>query len=104
MDDFGKRLRYHPPFGNFLRRCYQWELAIELLEIHRTAMESRIAQGLSNEVTHHALAVGDAKMLYDILPSHAWGMFNHSELGLLKQSLSALSWSNLLKDSYPILL
>ncbi|STT83595.1 transcriptional regulator MalT [Klebsiella pneumoniae] len=47
-----------------------------------------MAQGFPSEAIHHALAAGDAKMLRDILLNHAWGMFNHSELGLLEQSLA----------------
>lgn len=43
-------------------------------------------------------------MLRDILLNHAWGMFNHSELGLLEQSLAALPWSNLLENPRLILL
>ncbi|RAV24296.1 hypothetical protein DQE84_16400, partial [Staphylococcus warneri] len=38
------------------------------------------------------------------LLNHAWGMFNHSELGLLEQSLAALPWSNLLENPRLILL
>ncbi len=43
-------------------------------------------------------------MLRDILLNHARGMFNHSELGLLEQSLAALPWSNLLENPRLILL
>ncbi len=43
-------------------------------------------------------------MLRDILLNHARGMFNHSELGLLEQSLSALPRSNLLENPRLILL
>ena len=63
-----------------------------------------MAQGFPSEAIHHALAAGDAKMLRDILLSHAWGMFNHSELSLLEQSLAALPWSNLLENPRLILL
>ncbi len=66
--------------------------------------ESWMAQGFPSEAIHHALAAGDAKMLRDILLNHAWGMFNHSELGLLEQSLAALPWSNLLENPRLILL
>ena len=89
MDDSGEWFRYHPLFGSFLRQRCQWELAVELPEIHRAAAESWMAQGFPSEAIHHALAAGDAKMLRDILLNHAWGMFNHSELGLLEQSLAA---------------
>ncbi|WP_265733101.1 HTH-type transcriptional regulator MalT [Klebsiella pneumoniae] len=88
MDDSGEWFRYHPLFGSFLRQRCQWELAVELPEIHRAAAESWMAQGFPSEAIHHALAAGDAKMLRDILLNHAWGMFNHSELGLLEQSLA----------------
>lgn len=80
------------------------ELAVELPEIHRAAAESWMAQGFPSEAIHHALAAGDAKMLRDILLNHARGMFNHSELGLLEQSLAALPWSNLLENPRLILL
>lgn len=104
MDDSGEWFRYHPLFGSFLRQRCQWELAVELPEIHRAAAESWMAQGFPSEAIHHALAAGDAKMLRDILLNHAWGMFNHSELGLLEQSLAALPWSNLLENPRLILL
>lgn len=104
MDDSGEWFRYHPLFGNFLRQRCQWELAVELPEIHRAAAESWMAQGFPSEAIHHATAAGDAKMLRDILLSHAWGMFNHSELSLLEQSLAALPWSNLLENPRLILL
>ena len=104
MDDSGEWFRYHPLFGNFLRQRCQWELAVELPEIHRAAAESWMAQGFPSEAIHHALAAGDAKMLRDILLNHAWGMFNHSELSLLEQSLAALPWSNLLENPRLILL
>ncbi len=104
MDDSGEWFRYHPLFGNFLRQRCQWELAVELPEIHRAAAESWMAQGFPTEAIHHALAAGDAKMLRDILLNHAWGMFNHSELSLLEQSLAALPWSNLLENPRLILL
>ena len=104
MDDSGEWFRYHPLFGSFLRQRCQWELAVELPEIHRAAAESWMAQGFPSEAIHHALAAGDAKMLRDILLNHARGMFNHSELGLLEQSLAALPWSNLLENPRLILL
>ncbi|USB62852.1 hypothetical protein KU670_25645 (plasmid) [Klebsiella pneumoniae] len=43
---------------------------------------------------HRALAAGDPKMLRDILLNHAWGLFYHSELALLEESLSALPWES----------
>ena len=104
MDDSGEWFRYHPLFGNFLRQRCQWELATELPEIHRSAAEGWMALGFPSEAIHHALAAGDAKMLRDILLNHAWGMFNHSELGLLEQSLAALPWSNLLENPRLLLL
>lgn len=67
MDDSGEWFRYHPLFGSFLRQRCQWELAVELPEIHRAAAESWMAQGFPSEAIHHALAAGDAKMLRDIL-------------------------------------
>lgn len=45
MDDSGEWFRYHPLFGSFLRQRCQWELAVELPEIHRAAAESWMAQG-----------------------------------------------------------
>lgn len=36
-------------------------------------------------------------MLRDILLNHAWGLFNHSELTLLEESLKALPWESLLE-------
>ncbi len=71
MDDSGEWFRYHPLFGSFLRQRCQWELAVELPEIHRAAAESWMAQGFPSEAIHHALAAGDAKMLRDILLNHA---------------------------------
>ncbi|UMX89579.1 hypothetical protein MJ579_26705 [Klebsiella pneumoniae] len=44
-----------------------------------------MAQGFPSEAIHHALAAGDAKCCAISLLNHAWGMFNHSELGLLEQ-------------------
>ena len=55
MDDSGEWFRYHPPFGSFLRQRCQWELAVELPEIHRAAAESWMAQGFPSEAIHHAL-------------------------------------------------
>ncbi len=40
MDDSGEWFRYHPLFGSFLRQRCQWELAVELPEIHRAAAEA----------------------------------------------------------------
>ncbi|VEA14921.1 HTH-type transcriptional regulator malT [Salmonella enterica subsp. enterica] len=90
MDDTGEWFSYHPLFGSFLRQRCQWELAAELPEIHRAAAESWMEQGFPSEAIHHALAAGDAQMLRDILLNHAWGLFNHSELALLEESLKAL--------------
>lgn len=52
MDDSGEWFRYHPLFGNFLRQRCQWELAVELPEIHRAAAESWMAQGFPSEAIH----------------------------------------------------
>ena len=83
MDDPGEWFSYHPLFGSFLRQRCQWELAVELPEIHRAAAES---------------------MLRDILLNHAWGLFNHSELTLLEESLKALPWESLLENPRLVLL
>jgi LuxR family maltose regulon positive regulatory protein len=56
----GEWFSYHPLFGSFLRQRCQWELAVELPEIHRAAAESWMAQGFPSEAIHHALAAGDA--------------------------------------------
>ncbi|HGC6387992.1 TPA: HTH-type transcriptional regulator MalT [Cronobacter dublinensis] len=104
MDDSGEWFSYHPLFGNFLRQRCQWELATELPDIHRAAAESWMAQGFPSEAIHHALAAGDANMLRDILLNHAWGLFNHSELTLLEQSLKALPWESLLANPRLVLL
>ncbi|UMX63145.1 hypothetical protein MJ588_26485 [Klebsiella pneumoniae] len=55
MDDSGEWFRYHPLFNSFLRQRCQWELAVELPEIHRAAAESWMAQGFPSEAIHHAL-------------------------------------------------
>lgn len=104
MDDPGEWFSYHPLFGSFLRQRCQWELATELPEIHRAAAESWMAQGFPSEAIHHALAAGDASMLRDILLNHAWGLFNHSELTLLEESLKALPWESLLENPRLVLL
>ena len=104
MDDVGEWFSYHPLFGSFLRQRCQWELASELPEIHRAAAESWMAQGFPSEAIHHALAAGDAHMLRDILLNHAWGLFNHSELTLLEESLKALPWESLLENPRLVLL
>jgi len=104
MDDVGEWFSYHPLFGSFLRQRCQWELATELPEIHRAAAESWMAQGFPTEAIHHALAAGDAHMLRDILLNHAWGLFNHSELALLEESLKALPWESLLENPRLVLL
>lgn len=104
MDDTGEWFSYHPLFGSFLRQRCQWELAAELPEIHRAAAESWMEQGFPSEAIHHALAAGDAQMLRDILLNHAWGLFNHSELALLEESLKALPWESLLENPRLVLL
>ncbi|MDK1098796.1 HTH-type transcriptional regulator MalT, partial [Cronobacter sakazakii] len=104
IDDSGEWFSYHPLFGSFLRQRCQWELSTELPDIHRAAAESWMAQGFPSEAIHHALAAGDASMLRDILLNHAWGLFNHSELTLLEQSLKALPWESLLANPRLVLL
>lgn len=104
MDDSGEWFSFHPLFGSFLRQRCQWELATELPEVHRSAAESWMAQGFPSEAIHHALAAGDANMLRDILLNHAWGLFNHSELTLLEESLRALPWESLLENPRLVLL
>lgn len=104
MDDSGEWFSFHPLFGSFLRQRCQWELATELPEVHRAAAESWMAQGFPSEAIHHALAAGDANMLRDILLNHAWGLFNHSELTLLEESLRALPWESLLENPRLVLL
>ena len=104
MDNSGEWFNYHPLFCSFLRQRCQWELASELPEIHRAAAESWMAQGFPGEAIHHALAAGDPKMLRDILLNHAWGLFHHSELALLEESLSALPWQSLLENPRLVLL
>ncbi|WP_052282844.1 HTH-type transcriptional regulator MalT [Kluyvera genomosp. 1] len=104
MDNSGEWFNYHPLFCSFLRQRCQWELAAELPEIHRAAAESWMAQGFPSEAIHHALAAGDPTMLRDILLNHAWGLFHHSELALLEESLSALPWESLLENPRLVLL
>ena len=104
MDNSGEWFSYHPLFCSFLRQRCQWELATELPDIHRAAAESWMAQGFPSEAIHHALAAGDPTMLRDILLNHAWGLFHHSELALLEESLSALPWESLLENPRLVLL
>ena len=104
MDNSGEWFNYHPLFCSFLRQRCQWELAAELPDIHRAAAESWMAQGFPSEAIHHALAAGDPTMLRDILLNHAWGLFHHSELALLEESLSALPWESLLENPRLVLL
>lgn len=104
MDNSGEWFNYHPLFCSFLRQRCQWELTSELPEIHRAAAESWMAQGFPSEAIHHALAAGDPTMLRDILLNHAWGLFHHSELALLEESLSALPWESLLENPRLVLL
>lgn len=99
MDDSGEWFCFHPLFAAFLRQRCQWELAIELPELHRAAAEGWMALGYPAEAIHHALASGDVAMLRDILLQHAWTLFNHSELTLLEQCLSALPYSLLVQNS-----
>ncbi len=104
MDNTGEWFSFHPLFGSFLRQRCQWELATELPDIHRSAAESWMAQGFPSEAIHHALSAGDANMLRDILLNHAWGLFHHSELALLEESLAALPWDSLLENPRLVLL
>ncbi|HEY2454325.1 MAG TPA: HTH-type transcriptional regulator MalT [Scandinavium sp.] len=104
MDNTGEWFSFHPLFGTFLRQRCQWELAAELPDIHRSAAESWMAQGFPSEAIHHALSAGDAHMLRDILLNHAWGLFHHSELALLEESLAALPWDSLLENPRLVLL
>ena len=104
MDNSGEWFNYHPLFCSFLRQRCQWELAAELPDIHRAAAESWMAQGFPSEAIHHALAAGDPTMLRYILLNHAWGLFHHSELALLEESLSALPWESLLENPRLVLL
>lgn len=98
MDDSGEWFCFHPLFATFLRQRCQWELALELPELHHAAAEGWMALGYPAEAIHHALAAGDVGMLRDILLQHAWTLFNHSELALLEQCLVALPYSLLVQN------
>ncbi|MDN0094342.1 HTH-type transcriptional regulator MalT [Yersinia rohdei] len=98
MDDSGEWFCFHPLFATFLRQRCQWELALELPELHHAAAEGWMALGYPAEAIHHALASGDVGMLRDILLQHAWALFNHSELALLEQCLVALPYSLLVQN------
>lgn len=98
MDDSGEWFCFHPLFATFLRQRCQWELALELPELHHSAAEGWMALGYPAEAIHHALAAGDVGMLRDILLQHAWTLFNHSELALLEQCLVALPYSLLVQN------
>ncbi|CNE24878.1 transcriptional regulator MalT [Yersinia nurmii] len=98
MDDTGEWFCFHPLFATFLRQRCQWELALELPDLHHAAAEGWMALGYPAEAIHHALAAGDVGMLRDILLQHAWSLFNHSELALLEQCLSALPYSLLIQN------
>ncbi|AJJ22555.1 HTH-type transcriptional regulator MalT [Yersinia enterocolitica] len=98
MDDSGEWFCFHPLFATFLRQRCQWEMALELPELHHAAAEGWMALGYPAEAIHHALAAGDVGMLRDILLQHAWTLFNHSELALLEQCLVALPYSLLVQN------
>ncbi|CNE46603.1 transcriptional regulator MalT [Yersinia enterocolitica] len=98
MDDSGEWFCFHPLFATFLRQRCQWEMALELPELHHAAAEGWLALGYPAEAIHHALAAGDVGMLRDILLQHAWTLFNHSELALLEQCLVALPYSLLVQN------
>ncbi|AHM71504.1 HTH-type transcriptional regulator MalT [Yersinia hibernica] len=98
MDDSGEWFCFHPLFATFLRQRCQWELALELPELHHAAAEGWMALGYPAEAIHHALAAGDVGMLRDILLQHAWTLFNHSELALLEECLTALPYSLLVQN------
>jgi len=104
MDGNGEWFCFHPLFAAFLRQRCQWELTLELPELHRAAAEGWTALGYPAEAIHHALASGDVAMLRDILLQHAWTLFNHSELTLLEQCLSALPYSLLVQNPELVLL
>lgn len=104
MDDSAEWFCFHPLFAAFLRQRCQWELAIELPELHRAAAEGWMALGYPAEAIHHALASGDVAMLRDILLQHAWALFNHSELTLLEECLNALPYSLLVQNPELVLL
>lgn len=98
MDDSGEWFCFHPLFAAFLRQRCQWELALELTAIHRSAAEGWLALGYPAEAIHHALAAGDIEMLRDILLHHGWMLFNQSELTLLEQCLNALPYERLVQN------
>ncbi|PLR36978.1 HTH-type transcriptional regulator MalT [Chimaeribacter coloradensis] len=98
MDDSGEWFCFHPLFAAFLRQRCQWELALELPAIHRSAAEGWLALGYPAEAIHHALAAGDVEMLRDILLQHGWMLFNQSELTLLEQCLNALPYPRLVQN------
>lgn len=98
MDDSGEWFCFHPLFAAFLRQRCQWELALELPNLHHVAAEGWMALGYPAEAIHHALASGDVAMLRDILLQHAWSLFNHSELTLLEQCLGELPYSLLVQN------
>ncbi|MGP3714864.1 HTH-type transcriptional regulator MalT [Yersinia enterocolitica] len=98
MDDSGEWFCFHPLFATFLRQRCQWEMALELPELHHAAAEGWLALGYPAPAIHHALAAGDVGMLRDILLQHAWTLFNHSELALLEQCLVALPYSLLVQN------
>ncbi|RAW85211.1 HTH-type transcriptional regulator MalT [Photorhabdus laumondii] len=104
MDDSGEWFRFHPLFASFLRQRCQWEMALQLPELHRAAAEGWLAQGYPGEAIHHALAAGDTAMLRDILLQHAWSLFNHSELSLLEECMNALPYEQLLESPRLVLL
>jgi len=104
MDDSGEWFCFHPLFAAFLRQRCQWELTLELPELHRAAAEGWMALGYPAEAIHHALASGDVAMLRDILLQYAWTLFNHSELTLLEQCLNALPYSLLVQNPELVLL
>ena len=104
MDDSGEWFSYHPLFASFLRQRCQWELAIEMPQLHHAAAEAWMAQGFPSEAIHHALAAENPLMLRDILLQHAWELFHQSELLLLENSLKALPWDMLLENPKLILL
>lgn len=98
MDDVGEWFCFHPLFATFLRQRCQWELALELPGLHRAAAEGWMALGYPAEAIHHALAASDVNMLRDILLQHAWSLFQHSELALLEECLSALPYERLIQN------
>lgn len=98
MDDTAEWFCFHPLFASFLRQRCQWEMTLELPDLHRAAAEGWMALGYPAEAIHHALAAGDVSMLRDILLQHAWTLFNHSELALLEECLNALPYQRLIQN------